>query len=63
MKRNFSKPSNRDRVDKIEKKASIPGAANKEKSSKRKLSIYDDFEDDEMDESNQKYVKSMKSKG
>jgi hypothetical protein len=62
MKRNFLKSGNRERVDKIEKKASVPAASVKEKSSKRKLSIYDDFEEDEMDESDPKYVKGMKFK-
>jgi len=62
MKRNFSKSSNRERVDKVEKKASIPGASMKEKSSKRRLSIYDDFEDEEMDDLDPKIIKNMKLK-
>ncbi len=62
MKRNLSKSSNRDRVDKVEKKAALSGASIKEKSAKRRLSIYDDFEDDEMDDFDPKFVKNMKSK-
>jgi hypothetical protein len=49
MKRNFSKPGSRDKIDKVEKKANLPEALRKEKISKRRLSIYDDFDDDEMD--------------
>jgi hypothetical protein len=49
MKRNFSKPGSRDKIDKIEKKATMPELLRKEKISKRRLSIYDDFDDDEMD--------------
>jgi hypothetical protein len=62
MKRNFSKSSNRDKIDKVERKASIAGTSTNEKSSKRRLSIYDDFQDDEMDEFDPKFVKNMKSK-
>jgi hypothetical protein len=62
MKQNFSKSSSRERVDKVEKKASIPGASMKEKSSKRRLSIYDDFEDEEMDDFDPKFIKNMKFK-
>ena len=62
MKRNFSKSSNRERVDKVEKKASIPGASMKEKSSKRRLSIYDDFDDEEMDDLDPKIAKNMRFK-
>ena len=62
MKRNFSNSSNRERVDKVEKKASIPGASMKEKSSKRRLSIYDDFEDEEMDDLDPKMIKNMRFK-
>lgn len=47
MKRDFSRQGHRDRIDKVEKKAAHPGAVKKEKSAKRRLSIYDDFEDDE----------------
>lgn len=62
MKRNFSKTSNRDKVDKVERKASISGPSMKEKSTKRRLSIYDDFEEDEMDESEPRFVRNMKAK-
>ena len=62
MKRNFSKSSNRDKIDKVERKASISGPSMNETYSKRRLSIYDDFEDDEIDEFDPKYVKNMKSK-
>jgi hypothetical protein len=49
-------------MDKIDRKASIAGVSMKEKSSKRRLSIYDDFEDEEMDELDPKLMKNMKSK-
>jgi len=62
MKKSFSKSSYREKVDRLEKKASIPGASLKEKSSKRKLSIYDDFEDEELDDFDPKILKNMKSK-
>jgi hypothetical protein len=47
MKRDFSRQGHRERIDKVEKKAAHSGAVKKEKSTKRRLSIYDDFEDDE----------------
>jgi len=62
MKRNFFKSSYREKVDKLDKKATIPVASAKEKSSKRKLSIYDDFEDEELDDADPKFLKNMKSK-
>jgi hypothetical protein len=62
MKRNFSKSSYREKIDKVERKASIAGTSSNEKSSKRRLSIYDDFQDDEMDEFDPKFIKNMKSK-
>jgi hypothetical protein len=49
MKRNFSKTGSRDKIDKIEKKATMTEPLRKEKISKRRLSIYDDFDDDEME--------------
>lgn len=60
MKRNFSRPGSREKIDKIEKKATLPDASRKEKNSKRRLSIYDDFDDDEMDEMDQKLFKFKK---
>jgi hypothetical protein len=62
MKRNFSKTSNRDKIDKLEKKASIAGALTKEKGTKKRFSIYDDFEDEEVDDLDPKFLKKMKSK-
>lgn len=47
MKRDFSRQGHRERIDKVEKKAAHSGAVKKEKSTKRRLSIYDDFDDDE----------------
>jgi hypothetical protein len=57
MKRNFSKPGSREKIDKIEKKATMPDVSRKEKSIKRKLSIYDEFDDDEMDDIDQKLLR------
>ena len=62
MKRNFSKSSNREKVDKIEKKATLANVAVKDKNAKRRLSIYDDFEDEEMDDIDPKFIKNIKSK-
>jgi hypothetical protein len=62
MKRNFSKAGSRDKLDKVERKASITGSSLKEKSEKRRLSIYDDFEEEEMDDFDPKFMKNMKSK-
>lgn len=62
MKRNFFKPSYREKIDKVEKMASIPTASMKEKSLKRKLSIYDEFDDQEMDDFDPKFQKHMKSR-
>jgi len=62
MKRNFSKSVNRDKVDKVDRKATISGSSQKERSSKRRLSIYDDFEEDEMDEFDPWTGKNTKSK-
>lgn len=60
MKRNFSKPGHRERIDKIEKKAAQSGSIKKEKSSKRKFSIYDDFDDEDLDDFNPRYSKPRK---
>jgi hypothetical protein len=62
MKRNFSKSGNREKIDKVERKASISGASLKEKSTKRRLSIYDEFDEDEMDEFDPKTIRGMKQK-
>jgi len=62
MKRNFSKSGGRDKIDKVDRKASISGISSKENSSKRRLSIYDDFEEDEMDEFDPKFIRNMKQK-
>jgi len=62
MKRNFSKLVNRDKVDKVDRKASISGGSQNERSSKRRLSIYDEFDEDEMDEFDPRAGKSVKSK-
>jgi hypothetical protein len=62
MKRNFSKTSNREKIDKVEKMASFTAASRKEKSSKRRLSIYDEFDDEEMDDFDTKLEKHMKSR-
>lgn len=59
MKRDFSKPV----VDRIEKKPAASGPVKKEKSSKRRLSIYDDFDDeDDYDMFGSKSFKHQKSK-
>jgi len=65
MKRSFSKPGQREKTDKTEKKVSLPAVSRKEKSSKRRLSIYDEFEEDEWDEpvpKNNKLLKAGKSR-
>lgn len=61
MKRNFSKSSHREKVDKVEKKASIPLGSPKDKSSKRMISIYEDLEED-YDELDPKLLKLLKTK-
>lgn len=50
MKRDFSRQGHRERIDKVEKKAAHSGAVKKEKSTKRRLSIYDDFDDEDMED-------------
>lgn len=62
MKRNFSKNSHRDKVDKVEKKASIPGGLQKEKSSKRRPSIFDEFEEEELEVLDPKLIRYLKTK-
>jgi hypothetical protein len=62
MKRDFSKNGHRENIDKVDKKATVSGAVKKEKSSKRRLSIYDDFDDEEMDDFDMKAFKSSKFK-
>ncbi len=62
MKRNFSKDIHREKVDKVEKKASIPGGLQKEKSSKRRLSIYDEFEEKEVEELDPRLIRHLKTK-
>ncbi len=62
MKRNFSKHSHREKVDKVEKKAGIPGGSQKEKGSKRRLSLYDEFEEEELDELDPKLIRYLKTK-
>ena len=62
MKRDFSKNGHRERIDKVDKKATVPGAVKKEKSTKRRLSIYDDFDDEEMDDFEIKAFKNARFK-
>ena len=62
MKRNFSKTSNREKIDKVEKKSSFTPASRKEKSSKRRLSIYDEFDDEEIEDLEPKFTRQVKSR-
>lgn len=62
MKRNFSKSVSREKVDKVDRKATVSGGSLKEKSTKKRLSIYDDFDDDEMDEFDPKSNRNQKLK-
>ncbi|HNX79978.1 MAG TPA: hypothetical protein PKJ24_08840 [Prolixibacteraceae bacterium] len=62
MKRNFSKSVSREKIDKVDRKATVSGGSLKEKSTKRRLSIYDDFDDDEMDEFDPKSNRNQKLK-
>ncbi len=62
MKRNFSKPSIREKADKSEKNITIPAASRKEKRPKKRLSIYDDFDEEEIEEYDPKIFKLMKTK-
>ena len=62
MKHNFSKSGSREKIDKIERKASVSGASQKERSSKKSLSIYDDFEEEELDDIDSRSLKHQKSR-
>jgi len=62
MKRNFSKSVSREKIDKVDRKATVSGGSLKEKSTKRRLSIYDDFDDDEMDEFDPKSNRNQRLK-
>lgn len=62
MKKNFSKSSHREKIDKVERRASVPGVSVKEKNSNRRLSIYDDFEEDELDHFDSRSLKPIKPK-
>lgn len=62
MKRDLSRHGHRDRLDKVDKKAALSGALKKEKSSKKRLSIYDDFEEEDVDDFDLKSLKSARSK-
>jgi len=61
MRRNFSKTGHREKVDKVEKKASIPDASLKDKSSKKMRSMVDDLEE-EYEELDPKLLRLLKSK-
>lgn len=61
MKHNFSKSGSREKIDKIERKASVSGVSQKEKSSKKRLSIYDDFEEEELEDFDPRSLKHQKS--
>ncbi len=62
MKHNFSKSGSREKIDKIERKASVSGVSQKERSSKKRLSIYDDFEEEELDDMDSRNLKHQKSR-
>ncbi|MFZ5430287.1 MAG: hypothetical protein ACOZDD_08650 [Bacteroidota bacterium] len=62
MKRDFSKHGHRDKLDKVDKKAALPGAVKKEKGSKRRLSIYDDFDEEDMDDFDPRSIKPSRMK-
>ena len=64
MKRDFSKHGHRERIDKVDRKSAFSGAVIKEKSTKRKLSIYDEFDEDEgnLDDFDYKSFKNSKPK-
>ncbi len=62
MKHNFSKSGSREKIDKIERKASVSGVSQKEKSSKKRLSIYDDFEEEELEDFDPRSLKHQKSR-
>lgn len=62
MKRNFFKTSIREKADKSEKNIIVPAASRKEKRPKKRLSIYDDFDEEEMEDYDPKSFKPMKTK-
>jgi len=62
MKRDFSNHGYRERIDKVDKKSTLPGAVKKEKSTKRRLSIYDDFDEEDLDDFDMKSFKHSKNK-
>jgi hypothetical protein len=62
MKRDFSKHGHRERIDKVDKKSAFSGAVVKEKSTKRRLSIYDDFDEEDLDDFDFKSFKNSKFK-
>ncbi len=61
MKRNISKTSYRGKTDKTEKKANIPDTSRKEKISKRKRSLYDDFDEEDLGSLDPKLIKLLRS--
>ena len=62
MKRDLSRHGHRDRLDKVDKKAALSGALKKEKSSKKRLSIYDDFDEEDTDDFDLNSFKSVKNR-
>jgi hypothetical protein len=62
MKRDISKHGHRERVDKVEKKAVHTGTIKKDKISKRRLSIYDEFSEDDTDDFDPKSIKNTRFK-
>lgn len=60
MKRDFSKQGHREKIDKVERRAANSGAVKKEKSTKRRLSIYDEFEEDDMEDFDPRVLKELK---
>lgn len=62
MKRDFSKHGHRERIDKVDKKSSFSGAVIKEKTTKKRLSIYDDFDEEDLDDFDYKSFKNSKLK-
>lgn len=62
MKRDFTKHGHRERIDKVDKKSAFSGVVTKEKSAKKRLSIYDDFEEEDLDDFDNKSFKNSKIK-
>ncbi|GAP69409.1 hypothetical protein BA6E_11124 [Bacteroidales bacterium 6E] len=62
MKRDFSKQGHREKIDKVERRAAHSGAVKKEKSTKRRLSIYDEFDEDDMEDFDPRVLKELKHK-